>query len=198
MEGVVVLMYGNEDNRLRRLMLGLLAFLGPIAIGAVTIKVGGFWAFWYLCYFLMPAIPVVLVLYLIYKYIFQIAAEKVEDKFEDEGKEFLSMLKEQFSIVTDAVWDRSFRGRSRLSARKPFDRLALSVSESWFSLSGEQRYQLMEEIACTLHEWIRENGWERNKHTVRLDFYRDIQSPSSLLEQFQYPEDLGKKVTGKV
>lgn len=174
----------HEISKLKRVLLGLLAFFGPIAIGALAIKVGGYMAFWYLCYFLMLIIPVALILYLIYKFIFQIAAEKVEDRFEDEGKEFLSTLKENFDVLEEVTWDRSFYKRSRFSPRKPFDRLALSVSENWFTLPQKQKKQLMSEIYNNLREWIRNNGLEKNNHSIRLDFYRDINRASSLVGQY--------------
>lgn len=183
-KGYCTAMLQKNNDGLRRLLLGMLAFFGPIVAGAVTIWIGGFLAFWFLCYFIMLALPVVIIGYLVYKYIFQIAAEKVEDRFEEEGKKFLAGLKDRFEIIEDAVWDPSFRMRSRLSPRKPFDRVALSVSEGWFFLSGEQRQELMEEISHMIREWIREKGLERKNHVIRLDFYRDIHSPSSLVGKY--------------
>lgn len=163
----------REISNSKRLCMGLFAFGGPIILGALTVKIGGFLAFWYLCYLLMLLIPAAIVIYLVYKYTFQIRAEKAEDRFEDEGEKFLLGLMERFDTVFDEIlWDRTFYHRSRLQARKPFDRLALLVSAGWLGLPGENKKRMMESIDQDLRAWIQANGLEKNKHSIRLDFYQ--------------------------
>jgi len=168
----------GKNDKLKRLLLGLLAFLGPIAVGAAAIEVGGYMAFWFLCYFLMLFIPVAFLLWLTYRYVVHISAEKVEDRLNDQGEEFLSALEERFDIIDGVVWDRSFRRRSRLSARRPFDKLAVSASERWPALSREQKQQLAEELSGMLSRWVKKNGVERRGHDIKVDFYYGEEDPS--------------------
>ncbi|GEM_PF-6622160 len=167
----------KNRNTLGRVIPALLAFLGPIIVGAVVIKVGGYVAFWLLCYFLMLAIPVLFIIWLIYRYIVHIAAEKVEDRFHEDGENFLSALEEQYDSVAGVVWDRSFRRRSRLSARKPFDKLAVQASPKWDSLSSQQKQKLAEELAGRLYAWIQEKGLERRGFDIKIDFYYGEEHP---------------------
>ncbi len=168
----------GKNDKIKRFLLGLLAFLGPIAVGAAAIEVGGYMAFWFLCYFLMLFIPVAFLFWLTYSYVVHISAEKVEDRLNDQGEVFLSALEERFDIIDGVVWDRSFRRRSRFSARRPFDKLAVSVSERWPVLSLEERQQLAEELSGMLRRWIKKNGVERRGHDIKVDFYYGQEDPS--------------------
>ncbi|MCF8011841.1 MAG: hypothetical protein K9L17_11705 [Clostridiales bacterium] len=174
-----------QGSKLRRFLLGLAAFAGPILFGALIVKLGGFLAFWLLCYLLMAGTPFIFIIYLVYKYIFQIKTEKIEDRYEQDAEEFLRRLEEDYTVINECLWNRSMRERSMLERKKPFDRMALSVSEEWHHLTGDEKEKIMKELSQYVYNWIRDKNLAVKNHVIRLDFYTDLTDPSSLVGRYK-------------